>query len=223
MPGERELLVYQTVTGRVVTSLPYSDLSWSRPLGTDGQCAAAIPLPAYEISDPHDPDTVKAGPIDVRGLTTPWRYSLGVVSEPRMLWLGPITARAYSEDGQQPSVKLAAAELWSILARRHLIGNHRSVGPGVPPTDWTVTGPSLAALCVEIVRYVLSIPGGFLPVILPEKQAGTEHTRTYKGSDWTDAATALEDIMKDEDGPDIRFDGLLQPDRRFVSWRMRVG
>ncbi|MGH3096493.1 MAG: glycoside hydrolase family 16 protein [Streptosporangiales bacterium] len=206
-----DVTVYETVTGRIVTSLPYTKLGWNTPLNTAGTCSATIPLTAPELSG-----------VNVRALTTPWRFSLLISAGERVLWFGPITpGRSYDGDG---TITLPASELWAILKGRLMIGNPATVGKnGELPTDLTVTDKTLAGLAVRVVQFALTVPGGKLPVQMPAPEDGDAHTRTYAGDQITTAADALTKLTQAEDGPDIRFDGTFLDDRRRATYVMRVG
>lgn len=207
-----DLLVYETVTGDIVTWLPYTKLTWNTPLDTNGgKCQASIPL--Y--------DEGLAG-LNLRALTTPWRFSLLVASGPKVHWFGPITpGRSY--DGGD-TVDIPASELWALLKARVLIGNLDTVGVnGELPTDLTLTAADLPSLCVKVMRTAMQCAGGTLPIRLPDAVDGNAHTRTYQGTQITTAADALAKLTQAEDGPDIRFDAEFVGDRRKARWLMRCG
>jgi hypothetical protein len=207
-----DLAIYKTITGRIVESLDYSDLSFNTPLDDTGQASTTIPLTGR-----HN------GTLDIRSLTTPWRFALLVSAGDSVLWFGPITPGRTYDGGDQ--VTLPASELWAILKARPLVGNPSTVGVnGELPTDLTLSAADLPSLAVKVVRHALSVPGGSLPLILPDATDGDAHTRTYKGTDFTMAAEALTKLSSAQGGPDIRFDGaFVGGDHRYATWIMRCG
>lgn len=207
-----DLLVYETVTGNIVTELPYTKLTWNTPLDTNGgKCSATIPLTAPELEG-----------VNVRALTTPWRFSLLVAMRDKVMWFGPITPGRTYDGGD--TVDIPASELWALLKARVLVGNLDTVGKnGELPTDLTLTAADLPSLCVKVMRTAMQCPGGSLPIRLPDAVDGSAHTRTYQGTQITTAADALGKLTEAEDGPDIRFDAEFVGDRRKARWAMRCG
>lgn len=206
-----DLGIYETRTGAVVDFLPHTALSFNTPLDDSGKAEATIPLCVPELEG-----------LDLRAVTTPWRFSLLIASGDTVHWFGPITpGRTYNGDG---TITLPASELWAIFAARPLLGNYDTVGVnGEPATDLTLTAATLSGLAVRIAERAQVLPGGSLPLALPDYEPGDDHTRTYEGSQLTPAAEALKNLTEVENGPDIRFDAEFVDNRTHARWVMKVG
>jgi hypothetical protein len=202
--------VFETVTGLVQEVLPYAALTWNTPLTADGKINATLPLTGPDIEH-----------LNVRTLTTPWRYSLAVVQGDQALAAGVINGDRNWSDDNATQITVTAAEPWVLLAMRPLLGDYSTVAP---PADVTLTSGSLWGLATEIAgRATNDFPDGTLPIDLPASEYGTNYTRTYAGSDFKDASAALQDLTKVINGPDVVFDPYLADSRRRVRWTMRVG
>lgn len=126
-------------------------------------------------------------------------------------------------------LSLDVGDGWSIWDKR-LVVRHGLMGSWHdgevvideqhPPGDWVLT---LTGTYRDIARGLLAeaLKFGALPYRLPDPQGGSAHVRDYDSWDFAPVGQRLSELAGLEDGPEIRFDPLVEGDR--LVWRLTVG
>jgi hypothetical protein len=238
------VLAGELVTGRRLTQVPLSALSWSVEHRGSTRIDVTIPLAAealqtldrstwglYPSSDLFLPfyPTAEAWVYEPSGRMRPeflasiepWRCFLAVLVDDVVVAAGPIQPHTY--DPVSRSLSLSAVGMDAVFARRTVVGAE-GTWPGGNPAAWSVTysGLSLGTIAKRLVQLGLAAPGGGLPVVLPADEAGA-HERTYHGYEMGKVWERITQIMGVESGPDVRFSPRLQADRKGVEWALEVG
>jgi hypothetical protein len=208
-PAPVEIICGELRTGRILTTAPVSDASWSMVYNDAGTIECAIPLASMPLHDA----------AELVGYLDETRCYLAAVTGDSVLEAGPIWTPDYNDDTKTLNVK--AAGLWSLFDRRFLM---KVLTPGERPQETSLswTGLSLGTHAKRVVQTMMAHPGGSLPLVLPPDEAG-EHDREWRGYELTPAGDALRQLMSVEGGPDISFEPRFTTDRLRVEWVMRVG
>lgn len=238
------ILAGELVTGRRLTQVPVSALSWSVEHRGATRIDVSIPLAAealqslsrstwglYPSSDLFlpfypTPEAWVYGPSgsirpEFIASLDPWRCFLAVAVDDVIVAAGPILPHAY--DPVSRSLRVSAVGMDQVFANRTVVGAEAS-WPGGNPAAWTATysGLSLGTIAKRLIELGLAAPGGALPVVLPADEAGT-HERTFHGFELGKVWQRVEQIMAVESGPDVRFTPRFQGDLKGVEWVLEAG
>ncbi len=209
--------VYDTVTGRKLSSLPAASWSWRRRLSGSGSLSVRVEY------------TEMLRRRDLRNELAPWRTTLAVVDSRtrRVVAAGVVYQRRWDED--EHVLDVVCADLWDLLKLRLVLPpeldsySSGSVLGGdqkyTPPWSLTLTG-SLADIARDLVETTLQ--AGELPVILPPRVGG-ESTRTYQVPDFATVASRLSDLTKVIAGPEMLFQPRLVDGSTSIVWHMLTG
>lgn len=204
------VFAFETVTGRVIGTIPCNIKSWARVLdGTD--TASVVMLPGTL--------TVKSRDY-YRLITTPMRSSLVIDWDGVPITAGPILTREWT--GTDLTLNITDAR--SIFSRRKA---HTWATPYASQVI-TYSGISLGTIAVNLVKLGISNLklGASLPIVFPPDEADTDptHVRTYNGYELIDIATELANLTNDLNGPDIDFlPQWTDSSRTYLQYQMRVG
>lgn len=205
------VFVAETVTGNVIGTLPCVIRNWQRVMG--GTDTATIDMMPGALT-PQTRD-------NYRLLTTLWRSSLVLDWDGTAVWAGPLITR----DMPGTSVSFGAQGFKALLNRRKL---HDWSTP-LPNYSVTYSGQSLGQIATQLVQLAISgsKSGASLPVVVPsltEADSDVTHVRTYTGYELNDIGTALDNLTKSLNGPDIDFmPQWVDATRQKIQWVMRVG
>lgn len=207
------VFVAETVTGKVIGTLPCVIRNWARVL--NGADTAQVDLnPGTLVAPtPGNPGTRD----NYRLITTPWRSSLIIDWDGVPVWAGPISERNF--DGA--TVQLSAVGIKAVLNSRKV---HTWTAPYASQVI-TYSGISLGQIAISLVN--LTLGHGTLPIVVPggsETSSDPAHVRTYNGYELKDVGRELDNLTGSLNGPDIDFlpqwtDGT----RSRLQWVMRVG
>ncbi|HEY9249286.1 MAG TPA: hypothetical protein VIO38_09155 [Rariglobus sp.] len=202
-----DFIVGETVTGRILATLPIVTGRWSAVLNQAGNIEATIPL-----SDP----SVASMP-ELRAVIEPWRIFLGARVGARIIEAGPILAHDYDDPTQRLTLK--AAGLGALFGRRLVTRDTDDVATAAP---LAYTGLSLRTIAKRLVERGTGKPGAALPVV-PEDDITGGHERTYDGYELGDVTERLTQLSEVQGGPDIAFEPRLTSAGTHVEWVVRTG
>lgn len=212
--AEFRCFIASTVTGRVVTDVPFLGAPrWQAQLNETGHVEADIAL--------GDAGMAKS---DVDTFCDSWRWSLGFAWGNTILQAGPILSEKY--DDPNPHTTVQATGLGGLFtAKRVLIRPTWSAGQ-----NWAAAGAdvvhknlSLHTIAKRLVQGDLSRPGHSLPVVLPADIAGNAE-RTYPGYDLAKVGERLTELTQVDGGPEIEFRPEWTDEKHSaIQWRMRIG
>lgn len=215
------LWIADTVTGRMLWSLPMDTMSWDIKLNDIGSIRAS--LVAEDAWDALSDQNERDPRVMLREiLSGSWRFCLVVKWGNNVVWAGPYLS--FSRSGPN-KVELNGAEIQKIFSRRVL------VKPGATaPTDVsadTVMGPAVNKRYIAgtLVNQAMSGTGRSLPInVTLDTTSGIEY-RTYFGYDLANYWDKLHDLMNEVDGPEVRFDPKITQgsDANYLSWDMQIG
>ncbi|MGI8310660.1 hypothetical protein [Saccharopolyspora hattusasensis] len=200
------VLVGHLRSGRVVAELP-GEYTFEDTLDGAGSGRATIPIDAV-------PEV-----LDLAAVTEKWRHFLAIVRGGHVVWAGPIVTRKPNANG---SLEVGASGLAAVFEHRVLA----RFGPWEftdPRADVILTGRSLRSIAVEIVRTALNRPHGELPIVLPDMDPTGGEERRYFGHELAMAGQRLQQLSKEENGPEVQFTPRFRADGLGVEWVMRVG
>ncbi|TCJ28768.1 hypothetical protein E0W80_04515 [Microbacterium sp. PI-1] len=206
--------VFETLSGNLLQEVEPSDLQWSENANQ-----------AETVDGAFDLNSTSEGSRDWRNLGTPWKHSIAVDANGRLLG-GPIMPHDFSDAGG--SLKLTARGGRIVFSRRSVLPpaalTQSLVLPnGEPDTslDSTWAGFDLGTIAKKIGQQACAWPGSNMPIVWPEDRSGIRE-RTYAAIDRKNVDDAWSDLSKVENGPDIRmrleWDG---PDR--FRWVFETG
>lgn len=212
--------VVETRTGNVVLNeLPVLGTpEFSRGINDDGTIKIAIP-----VGDRGVPSVQT-----LRGLVSPWRFSLAVSYGPAktgspILAYGPIMAHSFSDAGS--TLTIGAGSIWALLARRLLIKPAAMLTSPLSMDavmDANYLGMTLWAIARNLVSDTLSRGTGYeLPIDLPATTVGLSD-RNYPVYDLASVGQRLKDLTQVDAGPDIDWEPYFTSSST-VRVQMRVG
>lgn len=207
-------LVGDLSTGRVATTLPVVDGSWSQVMDDAGQFSVTVDLA--------DPGVVELNPRAVAG---PCRCFLVLAyTDPAgieyLIDGGPIWTHSYDVASKQLTV--GAAGMWSYYDHRFVLPV-LDAGQSAARARTVYSNVSLATVATRLVQLAHSHTGGKVPVDFPDEVPGTSQ-RTYAGFNFATVGQALRDLTQGDGGPEIQFLPHRRHDNsRFVQWSMRIG
>lgn len=164
---------------------------------------------AETVSVTIDLNSKVEGSRDWRNLGTPWKHSIALDVNGRLLG-GPIMPHDFSDnDGR---LDLVASGLRVAFARRNILPLAALSKPLTLPTlepdlslDSTWVGFDLGTIAKKIGQQACEWPGWTdVPIVWPEDRLGS-HERTYSAIDRKRVDTAWSELSNVQNGPDIRF------------------
>lgn len=207
--------VFETRGGALLQEVEPLDLQWD-----ENANQAETVTPTFDLS------SVTEGSRDWRNLGTPWKHSIAVDVNGRLLG-GPIMPHDFDDDGG--SLSLTARGLRVAFARRSILpvaalSQSLTLPNGEPDTslDSTWSGFDLGTIAKKIGVQACEWPGwGDIPIVWPDDRAGT-HERTYAALDLKKVDDAWSDLSDVQNGPDIRL-GLEWDGADRFRWRFVTG
>lgn len=221
-----QLLVAETVTGRVVAELPHTDLSWDTPLNGIGKLSATVPIDESITGlgewDDRDPRAILRSV-----LRSEWKFTIALTYDRRPVWAGPlVTSQPVTGDW---SVRLGAVELPALLDRRRLITPGYELTPAAAGADTITPQTTLANIALLLFEQAIA-PGGpySLPLILPgDISTVGDHRMHYLASDLASYWERISQLIALDGGPDIRCDPVITygggDGGDTLAWRVRIG
>lgn len=200
------LLIGHLRSGSIITELP-GECSFEDALDGAGSGRATIPIDAV----PRE--------LNLRAVTGKWRHFLAIARCDHVVWAGPIVTRKPDSNG---ALEIGASGLAAVFEHRVLA----RFGPWEftdPRADVILTGRSLRSIAVEIVRAVLARPHGELPIVFPDLDPAGDEERRYFGHELAMAGQRLQQLSKEEHGPEVQFTPRFRAGGLGVEWVMRVG
>lgn len=207
--------VFETRTGELLTEVEPDALQWS-----ENANQAETVTPVFDLNSKTE------GSRDWRNLGTPWKHSIAVDVNGRLLG-GPIMPHRF--DDSAGTLRLTARGGRILFTRRSILPvtamppRSLTLPDGTPDTtlDSTWAGFDLGTIAKKIGQQACTWPGSDYPIIWPSDRAGT-HERTYAGIDRKKIDAAWTDLSKVENGPDIRL-GLEWANDDHFRWRFATG
>lgn len=199
--------VCDTVSGDVRSVLPVSAFSWGRLLNGGASGSATV-----QLRDP----VVSA--LAVRSLTVPVSNTLVLERDGVVLFAGLIWSRGYSHATGELTLDLQ--DLWSVWSRRLAGDASASVMADV---NLVYSALSPATIAKRVITEGITGPADSnrpLPITFPADVAGSM-SRTYYGYHFATVAEVLDDLMNEDNGPDIDF--LPRWVSGKLNWLMRAG
>lgn len=206
--------VFETRGGALVDEVTPSDLQWSENTNQ-----------AETVSSTFDLTGATEGTRDWRNLGTPWKHSLAVDVNGRVLG-GPILPHDFAADG---TLKLTARGGRILFSRRSILPpaartTSLTLPNGEPNTslDSSWSGFDLGTIAKKIGQQACAWPGADdIPIVWPDDRVGNRE-RTYAAIERKNVDDAWSDLSEVQNGPDIRlrleWDG---PDR--FRWVFETG
>lgn len=207
--------VFETRGGALLSEVEPADVRWSENANQ-----------AETISATFDLNSVVEGSRDWRNLGTPWKHSIALDVDGRVMG-GPIMPHDFSDD--DGSLSVTARGLRVAFARRSILpvaalSESLTLPNDEPNTllDSTWTGFDLGTIAKKIGVQACEWPGwGDVPIIWPDDRAGT-HERTYAALDLKKVDDAWSELSDVQNGPDIRL-GLEWDGSDAFQWRFVSG
>lgn len=146
-----------------------------------------------------------------------WRASSAAAWH--VVYAGVITDASY--DWASKQLSLSHADIWQIFQRR-LVTNDRTNDIATTSVSWS--GLSAGTLVKRIVQNAMDGKGSplvyALPIRYPTDVAGSKKLKVY-GYNFEIAADLINDLIEDEDGPDIDFRPRWSQDNT-LEWVLEV-
>lgn len=214
-------LLFETRTGNPVVDLECT--AWSCDTGILAPDKIDLTVPAY---------TRRARAMDMRGLLTPFKYSVALVDETVrgdrvVVAAGPIVQVVTNQDDD-------GSGTWKVMCygpERLLEYRHVRLHPGWPlvdtlglPTgtyDMNFTGLEYGTIMKRLVAESEKWVGGDLPIMFEADRAGTRE-RNFAAIDGKPVTDALDEIADLENGVEYDFHPVIN-DVDEVSWVFRTG
>lgn len=192
--------VYDIVTGKHVTRLPFASCSWTHSLNKPGSMSVDIAMSRTGLA------------LDLHALLMPWRVIIAYRQDGRIVHAGPLTSRTWSASDRK--VELTVGGGWTLLTKRLVIGrrlvkdwrDHSVVVDEQKPAGdlaLTLRGPYYRDIACQLVDEALQ--WGALPVTLPGFVRKGSLTRTYYAWDLATVADRLTDLTNLENGIEASF------------------
>lgn len=201
-----ELHVFSGLTGAHVCRLSASACSWSDSLNECGSLQATV---------------ADGGGDEVAASLSPYRSVAAAVEGSEVLHAGYVTQ--VSRDRAAGTIEVTAGGGATVLSKR-LVLNYRLNGSwrdgqvlideDAPPAEWVLTANGsysdlIRALILETKKW------GPLPIVAAAATGGNK-TRTWRGWDMATVLDRIQDIGDLENGPEWRFDPVLDDDWRLT-------
>lgn len=197
-------LLFETRTGKPVIDLERT--SWSVDVGILAADKIELQVPAY---------TPRAFTMDLKGLLTPFKYSVAMVDESvagvRVVRAaGPIvSAPTAPDDDGLNGYKVTCYGPARLIERRgiRLFPGWPLIGGDGKPNglyDVTITGVEYGTIMKRLITESMLWPGGELPVVFEADRAGTRE-RTYEAVDGKPVLDALDDLADLINGVEYAF------------------
>jgi hypothetical protein len=226
-------IVGELVSGRRFVNLPVVSGTWANALDTHDTVTATVNLGNKVVRG-----------LDLRNAATRVKHYLAAVDlgpfgqNGEILAAGPLWSVDYGRDGM--TLELTARGILSIF-------DHRNVLPlaalTLPEDQWTIADPedpagvgrlpnplvattfttySVGGIIVKLIAQAMSWPGGALPLTLPPAEAGTVE-QVYQGSEFKKVGAAITDLVKRQNGVEVKAPARFTPDGLGVVWDLKVG
>lgn len=219
-PDQYTCVLYKTVTGQIVAEFPLADQpTWSHQLNQSGSISVRL-----RVGDPSLPPPAK-----LYELVVPKFFSVAVLWGDYVCQAGPILPYDV-DDTSSTLLELGTGSFWSLLDDRLVVNpNWNPATKKLTDTsaDTTITD-SLPNIALTLVRNSVNWvyrAGSALPVDIPANAGSGTTMRTYPGYDMASVSARLQELTKEDSGPDIDFQPYLYTDAtgRYIRHRMRVG
>lgn len=213
------------VTGGPILDLPIEEgASWSTQLNRADSVSCSINL--------KDDDAKK---LDLRSSTEPNKtILLARNDDDKILAWGMIgdDSREWDEDAQK--LKLTTTGIRSAWLGKAIIAPPSALtaalitldGDGFPQVnpalDTTISGFSHGTIGKKLIAQLLAYPGAPTVFDLPPDEVGTR-TESYSFAGMKSIGSALDDLTKQENGPDFAFDAVRGPDGLSLRYVLRHG
>lgn len=213
------------VTGGPILDLPIMEgASWSAQLNRPDAVACTVSL--------KDAD---ARALDLRSSTEPNKtLLLARTDDDRVLAWGmiPDDGRSWNED--QQTLSLTAVGIGSSWLGKCIIAPPAALTADLitkdaegfpvvnPALDTAISKVSHGTIMKRLVQQILSWPGAPTVFDLPPDEVGTR-AETYSFAAMKSIGSAIDDLTKQEGGPDYAFDAERGPDGLGLRYVMRVG
>jgi hypothetical protein len=207
--------IAETRTGNVAyPDVPYLGIpQFARRINDDSSISIDIP-----VGDPGVPAVAK-----LRAITTPWRYSIAILSGKTVLAYGPIMT--YQFDQASQVLKLGAGSMWALFSRRLLLNPAATIASPLsmdPAQDANYTGWTLATIMKKLASDSVGRGAGYeLPIDFPADVAST-NVRNYPIYDLASVGQRMKDLTQVEQGPDVDWDPYLAT-ANTIRVLMRIG
>ncbi|MDX3661333.1 hypothetical protein PV646_28845 [Streptomyces sp. ID05-26A] len=210
------LLVAESVTGKRVASLPLTGMRWSHGLrfGTGTELEVTVPLdgpplPGRQTITERVRMVCDDGP----------RFMLVTVYGRTPVSYGFVTAPSPSPG----ACTIGTLDLAGLLRRRSIIAHGQRATPTRQAADVALGPASKPTLARQLMLHAIGEAGGALPLVISTPSLSGSHVRTYNGFRFENYATALGNLVDDEDGPDIRVTPQLSADQQWVTLKVDIG
>lgn len=213
------------VTGGPILDLPVMEgASWASQLNRADAVSCSVDL--------NDDDAKR---LDLRSATEPNKtILLARTDDDFILAWGLIgdDGRTWNED--EMTLDLSATGIWSSWLGQNIIAPASALTAALitldaegypvvnPALDTSLAGWSHGTLGKKLVAQLLAWPGAPLVFDLPADEPGTR-TQTWTFASMKRVGAALDDLVKQEDGPDFAFDAQRAPDGISLRYVMRHG
>lgn len=213
------------VTGGPILDLPVMEgASWSAQLNRPDEVSCSVDL--------NDTDALA---LDLRSSSEPNKTIIFARTDDDIILAWGLIGddgREWNEDTK--TLKLSATGVGSGYFGKTIIGpptclteplivNDAEGYPVVNPAlDTIVTGVSHGTIGKRLIEQRLAWPGAPTAFVLPPDEPGTRE-QTYLFSLMKSIGSALDDLMKQEGGPDFAFDAVRSSDGLSLSYVMRHG
>lgn len=231
-----QVYVFETRTGRVISTVPFQ----GNPRWNNG--VNVSPVWSIDVKLRGKADDGGLAPLDLEGITNPWRYSWAIAQGAKVWEAGPCIGESHGGDS---ATTITGGGLWKLLTDKRLLinparANVRDVTStdadlNFGPSGWVPVsgGPVLAGnrdlslhtIAKRIVQIIAtSAPGGELPIAYPDDIAG-DAQREYPGYDMASPGSRLTQLTQVENGPEVQFlPEFVDPiTRQSIRWRMVIG
>lgn len=191
--------IFETRGGALLAEVDPVDISWSENANQ-----------AETIDSTFDLRSLVDGARDWRNLATPWKHSLAIDVDGRVLG-GPIMPHDF--DGGTGKLKFTARGLRTAFARRSVLPLAVMDNPSMllpngdpdPSLDSNWSGFDLGTIAKKIGQQACAWPGWTdIPILWPADRAGNRE-RNYAALDKKNVDAAWSDLSNVQNGPDIRL------------------
>lgn len=201
-------IVGDLLTGQRIQTVPVVSGRWRDTLNDAGALSCTVTLRNEQVRR-----------LGLQESAKPGKAFLAAIEGDLVLQAGPIWIHDFDNDTGRLTIQ--ASGMWSYFDHRVLIPVLAGFLPSSPSADTNLTS-SLQGIARTLVAQARSHTGGAVPVILPAAIAGT-NVRNYGGGDLGIVGERLRELTQVENGPDIRFQPRLRPDKTGVEWVMQIG
>lgn len=202
------ILSGEMVSGQRLAQVPASSGNVRAILNAAGEITCTVPLRDRDIR-PRAQELI--------AMMEPWRTFLAFQAGEQIVEAGPVVSQNYDNESGELAVK--AVGLRGLLAHRLVID-----GTSATPQKETLSysGLSLGTIGKRLVQRTLANPGGILPILLPDDEAGSE-VWEYAGHQFFTVESRLSDLSGVDGGPQFAFEPRFTEDLLGIEWLMRAG